>query len=286
MALLVGAHLIVRRATARTGFPRLGSFTTSVLLFGIGAAFRWDTVTYGATIAADLFFRAGDRSEYGQPPVWDRLRLSFGWGALAGVTWLVVLMFNGWGLERILHTIQVGGPVESLDWKMGLSRVQTLFTPAFTLLSAAGYLLLLRRKHPLAIIVPMAILPVVKLVLYGVPKWFITATPSLVACAVVGLCFFWQRPAQRYALLGLLVLPWLIGIRWSYGGIAWGPGFELQPYDRIARSTSFFSPTVGPGMAVPTPEGPRPLFGHAWVLLGEWKRFVNEWSSEAGCGCN
>jgi hypothetical protein len=280
MALLVGAHLIVRRATARTGSPGWSSFTASLLLFGIGAAFRWDTVTYGATIAADLFLRAGDRSEHGRLAVRKRLWLSFSWGALAGITWLVALMFNGWGLESILHIIRVNGPVESLDWKMALSRVHTLFTPGFTLLSAVGYYILLRRKHPLAIIAPLAILPIAKLVLYGVPKWFITATPSLVACAVVGLCFFWQRRAQRYAMLGLLVLPWLIGVRWSYGGIAWGPGFELQPYNRIARSTSFFSPTVGPGMAIPTPEGPRPLFGHAWVLLGEWKRFVNEWSSE------
>lgn len=280
MALLVGAHLIVRRATARTRSPAWGSFTASLLLFGIGAAFRWDTVTYGATIAADLFLRAGDRSKHGQPAVRDRLWLSFGWGALAGVTWLVVLMFNGWDLKSILHISLANGPVESLDWKMALSRAQTLFTPAFTLLSAVGYYILLRRKHPLAIIAPLAILPVAKFALYGVPKWFITATPSLVACAVVGFCLFWKRPAQRYAMLGLLLLPWLIGLRWSYGGIAWGPGFELQPYDHIARNTSFFSPTVGAGMAIPTPEGPRPLFGHAWVLLGEWKRFVNEYSSE------
>src|SRR5262249_12723231 len=92
MALLVGAHLVVRRATARTGFPRLGSFTASLLLFGIGAAFRWDTVIYGATIAADLFFRAGDRSAHGQPTVRNRLWLCFGWSSLAGITWLVVLM--------------------------------------------------------------------------------------------------------------------------------------------------------------------------------------------------
>ena len=280
MALLVGAHLLVRRSTARAGSTGWGSFIISLLLFGIGAAFRWDTVAYGATIAADLFFRAGDRSEHGRPAVRDRLRLSFGWAALAGTTWLVALKFNGWSLPSILHIIRSAGPMESLDWKMGLSRAQTFFTPAFALLSTMGYCTLLRRKHPLAIIVPLAILPVARLVLLGVPKWFITATPVLVACAVAGLGLVWQRPARRYAMLGMLVLPWVIGIRWSYGGIAWGPGFELQAYDRIERNTSIPSPTVGPGMAVPTPEGPRPLCGHAWVLLGEWKRFVNEWSSE------
>ena len=280
MALLVGAHLLVRRSTACTGSPRWGSFIVSFLLFGIGAAFRWDTAAYGATIAADLYLRAGDRGERGRPAVGDRLRLCFAWAALAGVTWLLALKINGWGLASILHIVRSTGPTESLDWKLGLSRAQTLFTPAFALLSAMGYYALLRRKHPLAIIVPLALLPVAKLVLFGVPKWFITAIPGLVACAVVGLGFVWQRPARRYAMLGLLVLPWVIGLRWSYGGIAWGPGFELQPYDRIARSTSIPSPAIGPGMAVPTPEGPRPLFGHAWVLLGEWKPFVNEWSSE------
>ena len=33
-------------------------------------------------------------------------------------------------------------------------------------------------------------------------------------------------------------------------------------------------------MAIPTPEGPRPLLGHGWVLLGAWKTFVTQYAFE------
>jgi hypothetical protein len=39
--------------------------------------------------------------------------------------------------------------------------------------------------------------------------------------------------------------------------------------------------TIGAGTAVPSPEGPRPLFGHLWALGGAWKVFVDEnWSEQ------
>jgi hypothetical protein len=37
---------------------------------------------------------------------------------------------------------------------------------------------------------------------------------------------------------------------------------------------------LGSGTAVPTPEGPRPLFGHAWVLAGQWREFVDSYWEE------
>jgi len=280
MALLLVSHLIVRRSAARVGSFEWAKFAVSLLLFGLGAAFRWDTVTYGATIVADLFYSIGDRSPQGPPPPKKRLLLSILWGAGAGITWLLVLRFNGWDLGNILHVLRANGPVESLDWKMGIARVQPFFTPAFTILFVVGYYLLVRGRNRLAIIVIVATLPVAKLMLYGVPKWFITATPAFVACAIFGLGFCWQRRALRYSLLGLVIGPWFIGVHWSLAGIGWGPGFELRSYERTPDTMSLPYLSLSAGMAVPTPEGPRPLFGHAWVLSGAWKRFVNEYESE------
>ena len=279
MTILLGAHLVIRYATAHTANPDWRKFAASLLLFGIGAAFRWDTISYGATIVADLFLRSGNQSEH-QPVAKQRLLLSVGWGALAGTTWLIVLIFNGWSPEAVLRTILSQGPVESLDWKLGLARAQPFFTPAFAVLSAIGFYVLVRRKQPLAVVSVVALFAIARFVLYGVPKWFITATPSWMACAVYGFCLISQRPKLRYVTLCLLVIPWLFGVRWLSGGTAWGPGFELQPYHRIAKSSSTPSAILGAGMAIPTPEGPRPFFGHGWVLLGEWKRFVNEYALE------
>jgi hypothetical protein len=280
MSLLVAAHLVLRRSTARTQTPNWLGFSASVLLFGIGAAFRWDTVTYGATIATDLFFRASDRSEDEKSSIWYRLWMTIWWGTLAGTTWLIALNLNGYTLDYIIRTIRTQGPVEPLDLKMGLSRIHTLFTPALAVLSVAGLYLLLRRKHPLAFVTLVSIVPVARLLLYGVPKWMITLTPTLIACALVALSVFWRRPWQRYMILTLTILPWLIGVRMTYSGAAWGPGFEVQKYDRIPKKTSWPSLILGSGTAVPTPEGPRALFGHAWVFSGDWKQFVVAYWSE------
>jgi hypothetical protein len=279
MAMLVGAHLIIRRATAHTAIPAWDKFATSLLLFGIGAACRWDTCTYGTTIVADLFLRSANQSEC-QASATQRLRLSLGWGVLAGLTWILVLIFNGWGLKSILHTILSQGPVESLDWKLSLARAQTFFTPTLAILSAIGFYVLARNKEPLAAVTIFAILPVAGVILYGVPKWFITAIPSLIGCAVFGLCMVVRRLKSWRMVSVSAVFPWLIGVQWLYGATAWGPGFELQPYYNVGKHR--FGPYLafGPGMAIPTPEGPRPLFGHGWVLLGAWKTFVTQYASE------
>ena len=57
---------------------------------------------------------------------------------------------------------------------------------------------------------------------------------------------------------------------------AWGPGFELRSFLRPTESSGIKAEVVlGAGAANPTPEGPRPLWGHGAVLVcGKWRGFV------------
>jgi hypothetical protein len=77
-----------------------------------------------------------------------------------------------------------------------------------------------------------------------------------------------------------LILPWAVGVQVNRDGISWGPGFELKAYNYPEVEDTQFKLTFGPGMAFPTPEGPRPLYGHGFVLLGEWKEFINSLAAE------
>lgn len=278
MTLIVAAHLLLRHSRHWTGRRRWYAFASSAIVFGIGAAFRWDTVLYGATVAADFTF--GGSSAHRQPEIGRRFAIVAGWGTLAAAVWLVVLDWNGYSPTMVVTTISRAGPAESFNLLLGLSRIQTLFTPLFSALCVTGLWVLLKRRHPLALTAIVSLAAVGNLALYGVPKWMITAIPSLFALATVGVSTAWQRPPARYAVIALAVLPWIVGVRMTYEGTAWGPGFEMQRYDSRAPATSRPWLTFGAGSAVPTPEGPRPLFGHAWVLGGEWKRFVNRYWQE------
>jgi len=280
MALLVSAHLLVRRSARDGTRPSWSGFVGSAALFGVGAACRWDTVLYGLTITADVLLLAGDPGREGWSRARKRLGIAIGWGALAVTVWLLVLRLNGWTPSEVIRVISVNGPVESFDWRLGAARAQTFFTPASVLLIGIGAWLLLKHKDPLAAIVAVAVLAVAKFLPYGVPKWVITMMPTMLACAAVGFAFLLQRRRERWAVVALALLPWVIGVRLSYAGSAWGPGFELQPYDQVPQRTGFPSLTIAAGAATPTPEGPRPLFGHGWVLLDRWRPFVNEWAQE------
>jgi hypothetical protein len=269
MTFVLTAHLTIRRSVDLTGMLAWFGFVTSLLLFAIGAGIRWETVAYGATITADLFLYR--RCSF--------LKVLL-WGFLAGAAWLIVLNLTGYGLSNVLRLVTSSGWMDPLDWKMFPTRIHTLVTPGFAVICAVGLVLLVRRRHPLSVITVICMLPVAKFVLYGTPKWIITAWPCLLACCLAGLSILWRRRSYRYAVLALMISPWLVGVRMNYAGTAWGPGFEIQRYDKIPQKTSLPSLTFGAGTAVPTPEGPRALFGHAWVFTGEWRRFVADYWRE------
>jgi hypothetical protein len=197
------------------------------------------------------------------------------------VVWLALVYGNGYDPQAIVRIIGYSGPVEGdYDWTLTVVRMPTLFTPAFVAALAAGVGVLVKQRHPLALILLVAVLVLGKLTLTGVPKWLITAVPALIACAAVGASLWWRWLPARVVFIAAAVVPWVVGVRMTSAGAAWGPGFELQRYEAVPQTTSWPVFRLDAGTAVPTPEGPRPLFGHAWVLGGQWKRFVSDFWTE------
>jgi hypothetical protein len=260
----IGAHLMVRRSG-----PGQVKFWASAALFGAGVACRWDILAYGAIVAADLWLIRR-----------DRFRTAFVWGAAAIAAWLGAIWLNGYGLGTVLKTLRSAGPVEGYPGPMvAAATVQTLATPALVLLAAIGFVRLAKRRHPLALVVLLGMALTARYLPLGVPKWFLVAVPGVVACALIGFSALW--PARRAALVPILAAPWLIGIHTLSGDSAYGPGFEVRPFDRPLQSASLTRPVLGAGALVPTSEGPRPLGGHAYVLLGGgWRRVARQSSDD------
>lgn len=277
LSFMVAAHLVLRRSRSATGVA------VSALLFGTGAAFRWDTLVYGGIILTDLLL-----GRPGGAALRKRSVLALKWGASAVAVWLLAAALTGYSPVMVLREIMAAGPTESYP---GLSvmgaNLQPLFTPALSLLAAAGFLVLVRYRNTLAVALLVGFALVARYLPYGVPKWILVATPCLLACGVVGFSAAWRsggsrpfRYALRGAVLLLVLLPWVFSVR-AVNDTAYGPAFEIQNFSRVAHGGVRARLAAGSGLAVPTPEGPRALGGHAWVLFGgEWRRLVRQLAGE------
>ncbi len=280
LAAAVGAHLLARAACRhanRGAIARAPRFWASAVLFGAGVACRWDVVAYGAMVAADLWMGPGlggpRRRRFPAAPIWGLAAL----GAWLGAVWA-----NGFSPDLVWKIVRTAGPVETYPGlAAAAAAIQTLATPALVLFAALGFILLARRRHPLCLLVLMGLGLTVRYIPFGVPKWFLVATPALAACALAGFSAAWgwrggAAPLLRVALAACVAAPWLIGVQTLFGDSAYGPGFQVRPFDRPVHRGLFVRPLPGAGALVPTSEGARPLGGHAWVLLGGWRRIARE----------
>jgi hypothetical protein len=166
-----------------------------------------------------------------------------------------------------------------------LGGIQPLVTPAAALFFLIGSIVAVRSRLALLLPCIVGLVIVSPRVAHGNPKWLIVAVPAFAAVSLVGLRTVWNydrgRVWIRVSACGLLILPWVVGIRASYGDQAWGPGFEMLPFGHPPGTRWMMMPHIGAGAAFPTPEGPRPLLGHVWVLLGNgWAKFIGAEAEE------
>ena len=231
MMLLVASHLIVRHSVLHSEVTSWLGFSTSIVLFGVGAAMRWDTVSYGAPIVTDLVLRAGAGAKWQRRLGWPIV-----WGTLAGLTWLTAIYANGYGLSTLVKVIRIA-PSDPFDWKLSLARIQTLITPVLAVLLVVGIWRLVRDKRPqLVFILLISTLPLGRLPLWGTPKIIITLTPALVAIGLCGLATLWERRGRRYAVVALALLPWLVGDECNIRASLGDQDLRFNRYDRFLRT--------------------------------------------------
>ena len=280
ISLVLASHLLARRAARRAALPGLA---VAAALFGAGAAFRWEIVTYGAVIAADLALAPEET-----PPglLSRRFAVAAGWGASALLAFFLAVVASGYGPADVLGVARFGVGFSASRPPFSTSAVASilsLLTPGFALLTAAGLWSLARRALRQAIVVALGVLLVLPWLATGVPKYLLVALPGLATAFVLGFSRAWAAPRvrtpARVAIVLCLALPWLIGLRMAVGHSSWGPGFEVRPF--TSDLTRAPRPAFGAGAAAPTPEGPRPVFGHFHVLLGgRWRHLLNELAAE------
>lgn len=293
MSLILLAHLVARRALpalhrrASGSYAGLPGLVLAAVLFGTGAACRWDTVTYGAIITADLALHAL-KLEDGSDRLSRRLGTAMLWGTMALFAFFAAVIVSGYGLGDVLGVARFGTSFSGSRPRFSgpaLAALQSLLTPGFGLFTLLGLWSLARRIPRLAATAALGLLLAVPWMVTGVPKYLIVAIPGLVTAFILGFSQTWELPGKHTRVLArllavlCLILPWVVGVRIAYEDSSWGPGFEVRPF--TSSLTVNREPAFGSGAGAPTPEGPRPMWGHLHVLLGgEWRRLIQDLALE------
>ena len=305
MSLVLAAHVMIRSSCLRKFRSELDEsrsatiFLLSAVLFGVGVACRWDVGVYLLFVAADLLLIR--RPAGGSRAGW---RISAAWCSAAFAASLAAILVSGHGIVDIRSTLELAKKeVSSSDsWFATIGAYQTLFTPGFGAFFLIGVVFLFRKSRRSLLLIAVGVLSVAPYFFSREPKMILPALPALWLAVAAGINVIFQMPRDKFRwampiLILLSLTPWVIGLRVNSAETAWGPGFEVKTGDRSAaantstiltnrvdeRTVGVGKIRLGPtgGFAIPTPEGPRPLGGHFWVLFGgKWRELASELAAE------
>lgn len=261
---------------------------SSIVLYGVGVSFRWDTVLYGMVITADIIFWILPRSTISGTFV-RRVTLGGLWGIAALSMMFIILFVLGYQPSDVFGLGNWASDFLHAPSIQALLSIQTLLTPLVVGLFIIGLMAKIRSRDSQMMILCISILLVSPLAATGIPKEVISVIPILLSIVVAG--FLWLQTNLRSQLSNVVVntalitiglIPWVIGIQIRWGDSAWGPGFELQPFDRpVTDQNSARLVLFGDGAAISTSEGPRGLYGHLAILFGgKWKEMIDAQNAE------
>jgi len=295
MTVILVAHLIARPVFCKSTTGRSGCIwrlVGSALLFGFGVSLRWDAGFYGSVIVVDCLLAGWRHPERAR---FTALAIAWGCGALLATAGALAL--SGYPpsiIAETLHwartTIAEGSPL-SIKVFYGVATI----TPMSLTLLALGIVAVVRLKSWRILFLLLGGAPVF-IILGTVSLWIKGLTPAVPALLLLMLFganalrqiyLTKSRRTRRTIIAAIAIItfaPWLIGLQWPGRLTSRGPGFELtnspSPPRHGAPQVSF-----GSGLGVPTPEGPRSLWGFGHVLFGgDWRRFVRRMNAEWNAG--
>ncbi len=277
---LASSHLLFKNINSKI------SILTAAFIFGLGISFRWNMLMLGAPIASMLLWELKKEKNWINAVTQTAL-----WGVTSLLVSILFVYFSGYSPERIVKTYLWGKEyAEKTDFQL-IARVGDLslfFTPATAFLFLLGIIHVLKTRIDFSKFI----------LLFATTSFAVAAVsiaPSFKFLAPLWICFMalfafgykyisqsaaFDRKIQLTILSITLFTNWFIGIQINTPSSNWGPGLNAK--DTI-EDMSIFSKNLGTdnrfkfdhikigffdGFALPTSEGYRPLYGHAYALLG------------------
>jgi hypothetical protein len=263
----------------------------TIIFFGIGVSFRWNNgfylfVLFGDFILPETIYKNKIISL-------ERLKKSFIIFPLFVISIFLFIQISGYTFFDIIDTFKSGSSyinkMELSYLALGTSAVAFL-TPSFMILLILGIFYCFKNNMRRSIIwLFIALIPYIGLGLFPSFKYMVNVVPVLLVIIIQGYAFI-KNKYIKATIVGLILIPWFMGVQIDINS-TWGPKFELKIKSDTSNKKQDYNPdkyielkniklVLGSGTALPTPEGPRPLFGFGSALFFKWRSFINEVNDE------
>jgi hypothetical protein len=272
----------------------------STLLFAIAIPFRWTML-----IALPLYI--GFALYYNPIQYYSKktllLFLKIGTANLVGVILALFFIYiTGYNLVDFYNTVVFTTKFIENSEKSALAFLATasaFLTPSLLFLVLLGFISIYKQnkkrpKYGLSMLglVLLSISPCLVVGFFPSYKFLITLFPMLLIVMFIGFDFLLYKKPLLILFLLLVVAPWFIGIQLDAKGTFCGPGFELNTQKTAGSTAIQANPDqrvkidgidlkFNSGFYLPMLEGPRPLYGYFYVLLGSgWKNQIDLFTQE------
>ncbi|MDG5492255.1 glycosyltransferase family 39 protein [Psychroserpens sp. SPM9] len=293
-ALVLLAHVFFIKYLKNNSIPTL---VVAIVLFGLGVSFRWSIGFYIFVLYGHFVFT--NSAHLKAVVSVEKLKKSFIVFPFFIVSVILWIQISGYSVVDI-YEVFVNGSKYLEDKETSLLSVGAVaisfITPALAVLLILGVIYCIKQKlwFPLGLWL-MSVLPYFTMGIVPMYKYMITTILPLVLILAHGFLSI-KNQKIKYIIYAVIIGPWLVGLHLKSNS-AWGPGFEVRAITNNSIETHNFNPdkstaienvslVLGSGMAMPTPEGPRPLFGFGAVLLKDWKQFVSKHNNEREAAVN
>lgn len=287
-ALILLAHMLFNKYLNSKRYLYL---VLSVLLFGFGVSFRWNNGFYLFVLFGVYLLDINNNTK--GVSILNQFKKSFLIFPLFIISVVGFIQISGYSIFDIIDVYKYGSSyLEKSDYSLLAMAASAIpfITPVFLLLFILGIINCLRDKRymPLTLLL-IALIPYFLLGIYPFYKYLICILVPLVFIQFYGFLSI-KRKVFKTIIVCSVFLPWILGLQ-IQSNSAWGPGFEMKIKNSNSNDLNSFNPdnstaikqvklNFGSGMAMPTPEGPRPLYGFGKVFLTDWYQFIETNNNE------
>ena len=266
-------------------------FGFSILFMALSIPFRWSNLVYYPVFLSFLIYV----SNFDKILIFKQLKSLALFYATSLILGIFFIYISGYDFKTLINTIIWGKQYMDNSEKSLVSTVaiaSSFFTIPLLVVLFFGIIIFLKQNRKqifwriLFVVLPF--IPYFILGLFIAYKYAITIVPLIIIIGLAGFIEVNKNKFLKFSFYLSLIGIWFVGIKINVDNTLYGSGYEFkklvvrqsQPINEknldARLKFNAILPTFDGGFYIPTPEGPRPLFGYFYVIFGGlWKNDID-----------